>query len=128
MDLPAHIFHMTTAETVREVRSALNSGAGDWFFEPSDGLSGPGIYGLATAPDCEDPDELRYQCFADARPEHPMDGALMLDATLAWEEWEHVEGMWPQMYWCFETPHPLDDHIVATAIRTGNVWTWEEHY
>lgn len=45
------------------------------------GTYGPGFYALDLAPDEASRDQLRFECFSDARPEHPMDGVLLLESS-----------------------------------------------
>jgi len=54
--------------------------------------SGPGFYALDLGPDDASRDDLRWECFGDARPEHPMDGVLVLDPALAEPPFELQEG------------------------------------
>jgi hypothetical protein len=52
---------------------------------------GPGIYALDLGPFDASREELRWECFADTRPEHPMDGVLVLDSDLAVPQFEHQD-------------------------------------
>lgn len=53
------------------------------YAEVSNGLYGPGFYALELGPHDDDRDRLRWECFEDARSEHPMDGVLVLDPGLS---------------------------------------------
>lgn len=60
--------------------------------EISDGLFGPGFYALDLGPDEAAREQLRVECFGDAREDHPMDGVLVLDADLSVPPFERQEG------------------------------------
>jgi hypothetical protein len=119
---------MTTADVVEDVRADLIA-AEDWPFEPSDGQCTTGMYALHEPPDGIDADELRYRCFGDSRPEHPMNGVLAIDTSSCDPEWEVVEERWPQMYWPFEDRAPMwiGEHIVGTGTRSGRTWNWVDN-
>lgn len=57
-----------------------------------DGLYGPGFYALDIGYEDATRDQLRWECFGDARPEHPMDGVLVVDPSLADMPFESMDG------------------------------------
>lgn len=74
------LFHFTTRDFAVECAADMDAGR-PVIVEVWDGLYGPGFYALDIGFDDAMRDQLRWECFGDARPEHPMDGVLVLDPT-----------------------------------------------
>jgi hypothetical protein len=82
--------------------------------EPSDGLYGEGVYALDLGYAAATRQQLRWECFGESRPDHPMDGVLVIDPGLTEALFAYVEGrIWlmisPLM------PVEIDGAIVAIA-------------
>jgi hypothetical protein len=120
--VPDRLYHYTTKKFARECAADMDAGRGVWL-EASDGLYGPGIYALDLGYEDASRDDLRWECFGDARPEHPMDGALVLDPALSDEPFEHVEGRIWLMDAPGKTPSFVDGLIVAIATWSAGEWT-----
>ena len=131
MVIPDLLFHMTTAAFAAEVCDALSGPPWDVAIDLSDGQCGRGLYALSEPPDGEDPDELRFWCFGDARPEHPMDGVLVLDPSGFDPDWEPIESRWPQWMWPVDSMDPqwIGEFVVRTGTRQrgGRAWNYVDH-
>jgi hypothetical protein len=68
-------FHYTSRDFAVECVADLDAGR-PVIVEVWDGLYGPGFYALDVGFDDATRDQLRWECFGDARPQHPMDGVL----------------------------------------------------
>jgi len=82
--------------------------------EPSDGLYGEGVYALDLSYETASRQQLRWECFGESRPEHPMDGVLVIDPGLAEALFAYVEGH----IWLMNSPLipvAIDGAIVAIA-------------
>ena len=84
------LYHYTTCDFATE--ALLDFDEPGVYAEISDGLYGPGFYALDLGPTAADRDRLRWECFDDARSEHPMDGVLVIDPALAETPFEPQEG------------------------------------
>lgn len=61
------------------------------------------------------------ECFGDARPEHPMDGALVIDPTLTEPPFAHMGGR----IWLMDAP-PLSPVAIDGAITAVATWSKAE--
>ncbi len=86
--------------------------------EASDGIYGSGVYALDLGYDNASRDRLRWECFGDSRPEHPMDGVLVIEPGLCEEPFEYVEGH----IWLMEVP-PRRPVAIDSAIVTTATWS-----
>lgn len=118
------LFHYTTHEFASECRREFD--ALGVYIEPSDGLYGPGIYALDLAPGQASRDELRWHCFGDARPDHPMDGALAIDASLSVRAFERVDSHIWLLSAALGSPVPAD-HMIDSIATWTNARGWELH-
>jgi hypothetical protein len=90
--MPERLYHYTYRDFAEEcLRDIDEPGVAA---EISDGTYGPGFYALDLGPEDATREELRFQCFGDARPDHPMDGVLVLEAELSVppfeSQYEHI--------------------------------------
>jgi hypothetical protein len=83
------LFHYTTKEFAEEVLRDIDQPG--VYAEVSDGTYGPGFYALNLGPDEASRDALRLECFRGARPDHSMDGVLVLESGLAVPPFEFQE-------------------------------------
>lgn len=88
VDRPADLFHYATRDFAEEILDDPGSA----YAEINHGLYGPGFYALDLSPDAAAGGDLdlRWECFDDSRPDHPMDGLLVLEADLAVPPFEHA--------------------------------------
>lgn len=120
---PSELVHYTTRdfaeEVIREI-DAVGVAAEVW-----DGAYGPGFYALDLSPDAGSRDELRWECFGDARSDHPMDGALVLEASLAVPPFAHQERHIWLMPGSAGTPISIGHMVTEVGIWDGA--SWEMH-
>lgn len=118
--MPDELYHYTTAAYADDVQTSLAT-IGESMFEIMMGTHGPGLYALDVEPGDAESDELRYMCFSDWRPEHPMDGVLVLDALLLPGFVNVDERVW---LWQAEVGDllSLSAIVLATGIRVGADW------
>jgi hypothetical protein len=95
--------------------------------EISDGLYGPGFYALDIGFEGATRDELRWECFGDARPDHPMDGVLVLDPSLADSPFEPVGGHIWLMDVSWGSRAPIEGMIVGGGVFEAGRWQGEEY-
>lgn len=88
-EVPEFLYHYTNRDYAEESLHEIDEPG--VAAEISDGTFGPGFYALDIAPGEISREELRWECFRDGRPDHPMDGVLVLEADLAEPPFEHQE-------------------------------------
>lgn len=90
-DIPAVLYHYTIRVFAEECRDHSKAGrpfsAENWSY----GEYGSGFYATDAKPRDHSTEELREVCFGDSRPEHPMDGVLVIDTEVAYPHFEHVD-------------------------------------
>lgn len=114
---PDELFHYTTYDFAEEVLADVDGA----YAEVSRGTYGMGFYALDLGPDQATRDQLRYECFGDSRPEHTMDGVLVLDAYLAVPPFEQVGGhIWLQA----QDPgrEPIGYMVPSIGLWDGTGW------
>ncbi len=92
-----------------------------------DGLYGPGFYALDIGFEDATRDQLRWECFGDARSEHPMDGVLVLDPNLADVPFKQVDGHTWLMDASWGSRAPIEGMIVAVGAWEGGEWRVDEY-
>ena len=90
-----------------------------------DGAYGPGFYALDLGPDDASRDDLRWECFGDARPEHPMDGVLVLDPDLAAPSFEFQGRHIWLMPGRAGSPASIGHMVLAVGTWRGGAWQVE---
>jgi hypothetical protein len=121
---PAALYHYTTRDFAEEsLRDFADPGV---YAEIWEGLYGPGFYALDLGPTELSREELRWECFGDARPNHPMDGVFELDPALAVPPFEPCS----QHIWIVPgdagNPQAIDHMITAIGVWDGQSWVWSE--
>lgn len=116
------LFHYTTRDFAEEVIVDLEGpgvAAEIW-----DGNYGPGFYALDLGPDDASREDLRWECFGDARPEHPMDGVLVLDSDVATPGFERQASHIWLMPGRAGQPESIGHLIIAVGVweRTRSEW------
>lgn len=119
------LFHYTTADFARECEADLDAGR-PVFVEVWDGLYGSGFYALDIGFDDASRDELRWECFGDARPDHPMDGVLAIDPGLADSPFQLMDGHIWLMDASPGSPTSIDGMIVAVGVWEDGEWRVDE--
>ena len=117
------LFHYTTREFAEEVIVDLEGpgvAAEIW-----DGIYGPGFYALDLGPDDASREDLRWECFGDARSEHPMDGVLVLDPDMAVPSFEHQGAHVWLMPGSAGWPESIGHLIVAVGVWRRMAPEWE---
>jgi hypothetical protein len=92
-----------------------------------EGLYGPGFYVLDIGFDDATRDQLRWECFGDARPEHPMDGVLVIDPGLADAPFEPMDGHIWLMEVSWGSRAPIEGMIVAVGVWEDGEWQVDEY-
>jgi hypothetical protein len=119
---PTTLYHYTTRERAEEVLRDLEEPG--VYAEISNGLYGPGFYALDLAPEAADRERLRWECFEDSRPAHPMDGLLVLDLGLSDSPFDHQD----RHIWLLavdpgsERPPSIGHMVLAVGIWEGGGW------
>jgi hypothetical protein len=111
--LPDRLYHYTTREFAGECADEMDA-VRPVMIEPSSGLYGDGVYALDLGYATATRQQLRWECFGESRPQHPMDGVLVIDPGLAEAPFAYVEGR----IWLIESPLmpvAMDGAIVAIA-------------
>jgi hypothetical protein len=125
--VPDRLFHYTTSEFALECAADMDAGR-PLFVEVWDGLFGPGFYALDIGFGVMSREDLRWECFGDARQEHPMDGVLVLDPVLADVPFERVERHIWMMEASWASRAPIEGMVVAVAVWQGDAWRIVEEY
>ncbi|HST56246.1 MAG TPA: hypothetical protein VLJ42_10205 [Solirubrobacteraceae bacterium] len=92
-----------------------------------DGLYGPGFYALDIGPKDATRDQLRWECFGDSRPDHPMDGVLVLNPVFADVQFARVEERIWLMNASWGSRTSIEGMIVAIGEWTSSGWEVEEY-
>jgi hypothetical protein len=124
--MPDRLFHYTTRDFAVECAADLDAGR-PVIVEVWDGLYGPGFYALDVGCDDATRDQLRWECFGDARPQHPMDGVLVIDPSLADSPFESMDGHIWLMKASWGSRAPIEGMIVAVGVWAGGEWQVYEY-
>lgn len=124
--MPDRLFHYTTRDFAVEYVADLNAGR-PVIVEVWDGLYGPGFYALDAGFDSATRDQLRWECFGDARPEHPMDGVLVIASSLADAPFEPMDGHIWLMEASWGSRAPIEGMIVAVGVWEDGEWQVDEY-
>ncbi len=124
--MPDRLFHYTTRDFAVECVADLDAGR-PVIVEVWDGLYGPGFYALDIGFDDATRDQLRWECFGDARPEHPMDGVLVIDPGLADTPFEPMDGHIWLMEVSWGSRAPIEGMIVAVGVWEDGEWQVDEY-
>jgi len=124
--MPDRLFHYTTREFALECAADMEMGR-PVLVEIWDGLYGPGFYALDIGFEDAARDRLRWECFGDARPDHPMDGVLVLDPNLADVPFNPVDGHIWLMGASWGSRAPVEGMIVAVGSWESGEWRVDEY-
>jgi hypothetical protein len=129
---PEALYHYTTADFAQQVVDDLDA-VGDVQAEIWEGSYGAGFYALDIDPDDASQDELRDECFQGARPDHPMDGVLVLDAALAEPPFGYEDDPGRHSHvWRSPgspgSPQPIGQMIVEVRVYDGRAWNTIAEY
>jgi hypothetical protein len=124
--MPDRLFHYTTRDFAVECAADLDAGR-PVIVEVWDGLYGPGFYALDVGFDDATRDQLRWECFGDARSEHPMDGVLVIDPSLADVPFEPMDGHISLMEASWGSRTPIEGMIVAVGVWEDGEWQIDEY-
>lgn len=124
--MPDRLFHYTTRDFALECAADMDAGR-PVIVEVWDGLYGPGFYALDIGYEDATRDQLRWECFGDARPEHPMDGVLVVDPSLADMPFESMDGHIWLMEASWGSRAPIEGMIVAVCMWEGGEWQVDEY-
>ena len=124
--MPDRLFHYTTRDFAIECAADMDAGR-PVIVEVWDGLYGPGFYALDVGIDDATRDQLRWECFGDARPEHPMDGVLMIDPSLAYAPFEPMDGHIWLMEASWGSRVLIEGMIVAVGVWDGGEWQVDDY-
>jgi hypothetical protein len=124
--MPDRLFHFTTRDFALECAADVDTGR-PVIVEVWDGLYGPGFYALDIGYEDATRDQLRWECFGDARPEHPMDGVLVVDPSLADVPFEPMDGHIWLMEASWGSRSPIEGMIVAVGVWEGGEWRVDEY-
>jgi hypothetical protein len=122
----AELFHYTTRDFAEEaLRDIEEPGVAA---EIWDGTYGPGFYALDLAPGDASRDELRFECFGDARQDHPMDGVLVLEADFSEPPFEFQAGHIWLMPGDVGNPASIGHMIVGVGLfdEDEEAWSFSE--
>jgi hypothetical protein len=124
------LYHYTERTFALEVYESLTTDPYEYVYRVEHpGSWGDGLYALDVAPGAASPEELRYLCFNDWRPEHPMDGVLLLDATVT-PLFEQADAAQHPNVFLLETELdgtvPLGERVIAAGVRNGEAWELRE--
>lgn len=124
--MPDRLFHYTTRDFAHECGADMDAGR-SVMVEVWDGLYGPGFYALDLGVDDATRDQLRWECFGDARPEHSMDGVLAIDPSLADPLFKPMDGH----VWLMEASRgsrtPIEGMLVAVGTWEGGEWQVDDY-
>jgi hypothetical protein len=120
------LFHYTTRAFALECAADMEAGR-PVLVEIWDGLYGPGFYALDVGFEDATREELRWECFGEARPGHPIDGALVLDPSLADAPFELVDGHIWLMAASWGSRAAIEGLIVAVGAWDRGVWRKDEY-
>jgi hypothetical protein len=115
------LFHYTTRDFALECAADMEAGR-PVLVEVWDGLYGPGLYALDVGFEAAAREQLRWECFGDARPEHPMDGVLVLDPSLADVPFKLVDGHIWLMDASWGSRTAIEGMIVAVGAWDEGEW------
>ena len=124
--MPDRLFHFTTRDFALECAADVDTGR-PVIVEVWDGLYGPGFYALDIGYEDATRDQLRWECFGDARPEHPMDGVLVVNPSLADVPFEPMDGHIWLMEASWGSRSPIEGMIVAVGVWEGGEWRVDEY-
>jgi hypothetical protein len=124
--MPDRLFHYTTRDFALECAADMEAGR-PVLVEVWDGLYGPGFYALDIGFEDTTREELCRECFGGARPEHPMDGVLVLDPSLADVPFTRTDGHVWLMDASWGLRAPVEGMIVAVGVWEGGVWRVDEN-
>jgi hypothetical protein len=124
--MPDSLYHYTTRDFAVECVADLDAGR-PVIVELWEGLYGPGFYALDVGFDDATRDQLRWECFGDARPEHPMDGVLVIDPSLADTPFEPMDGRIWLMEALWGSRTPIEGMIVAVGVWADGEWEVDEY-
>jgi hypothetical protein len=121
------LYHYTERAFALEVYQWLTSDPYEyWFRVEHSGSWGDGLYALDVPPGAASPDELRYLCFNDWRPDHLMDGVLVLDATVP-PPFVQVDPVHSPNIFLLEAELDatvsLGERVLAVGLRTDLAWS-----